>query len=367
MDSRCCDLSQLGVASPLFVPSHVHSTLLLLRIISYHPFFHAIITSHLCSSSWVLPKIQRSNVIAYYSHSDTHRYCKLSVHTKSKPKMHRALRDPAIVANIIAVECLETSGFLYTCLFINRLFFTESSRILWWGPGSSSPILGMGFRAKDLAAVVRQDLGRAQIYANLVKSLGLGYETVSQSEKAQEESTLGGEELNEEDDDEFEEGSTVYVHELRWHDELSKLNYPKLTSLGVSGIGSDEESSIEDPSIEDLIPKYFYPTLEELSVSHARLTDEYFVKLRQCTMIRELHFSEMGGDPNSTLFTEFITASPHLTSIRIADMPGIWSQWGFAQIARKQNLKTLEIATIEDSWLKDLTDMINGVSRNGEE
>ena len=84
-------------------------------------------------------------------------------------------------------------------------------------------------------------------------------------------------------------------------------------------------------------------------------------------MIRELHLSEMGGDPNSTLFTEFITASPHLTSIRIADMPGIWSQRGFAQIARKQNLKTLEIATIEDSWLKDLTDMINGVSRNGEE
>ena len=88
--------------------------------------------------------------------------------------MHYALMIPEIVANIIETRCLEIPGLLYRCLFINRLFFRESARILWTGPDEKSPILN-GFGVKDLGIIAKRNPVRAQIYANFVRTLGFGY------------------------------------------------------------------------------------------------------------------------------------------------------------------------------------------------
>jgi hypothetical protein len=85
--------------------------------------------------------------------------------------MHHLFVVPEIVAVIVKSGSL-CKGYLYTCLLVNRVFFQESARLLWyacgrgvWTPSETGHALA---NFEHLISVSRKDPQRAQMYANFI-------------------------------------------------------------------------------------------------------------------------------------------------------------------------------------------------------
>jgi hypothetical protein len=90
--------------------------------------------------------------------------------------MHHALLLPEIVSAIVRAG-LEESGLLYSCLFVNKLFWYETCRVLWESCYGYYDEVGVSNKAPKVChlgnMVRRPDIGaqRAQVYANFIRVL----------------------------------------------------------------------------------------------------------------------------------------------------------------------------------------------------
>ena len=129
--------------------------------------------------------------------------------------MHRALLLPEIVSTILHVEA-KSPGFLFKCLFINKLFSHEATRILWRGCGVRYNSATAGHATPDitdLAKIVQIDRSRAQYYADFIHILWF--------------------------DEEGEENG--FIEEARWHKELIALQFLHLQDVGFYGFAEAME------------------------------------------------------------------------------------------------------------------------------
>ena len=237
--------------------------------------------------------------------------------------MNRALLLPEIVTNI-----LETGKYypnlLFTGLFINKLFFLEASRILWYGCGSRWDSGAAGYQTPDirnLAEIVRRDAQRAQIYANVIHVLYF--------------SSGGGRRSSE---------------ETQYHSDLTKLQWPQLEELGLH---ISYEAVRRNKG--DVILQYAQSNLKHLQLDEGSHLDDGFLDalLTRCPKLRVLALTCL-ADFNITSegLLRFLNRARSLTSLTLrAQFKRLWAQDAFAVISTYQNLDFLIIPSIEENWI----------------
>lgn len=154
-------------------------------------------------------------------------------------------RLPEVVAAILNAGS-EENRLLYSCLFVNRLFREEATRLLWSkcdsSPGAHPDIEDLG------AMVLRDDIGpeRAQTYANLVRELSFHYDN-------------------------------TFIDQTSWHAVLCQLQFPQLTSVSFW-----ETTHGPTLNTEDVILHYAQSNLRHLSVDVCGpLSDVFFQRMAE--------------------------------------------------------------------------------------
>jgi hypothetical protein len=246
--------------------------------------------------------------------------------------MHRALLLPEIVQTIIRAG-KNQSGLLYSCLFVNKIFFHEACRILWKGSyggfsvGHPSPSVG------DLGRmVVDPEIGRdrAQIYANHVRVLvfrdvrfmGMG---------ANEDGRPGGH-LGE---------------DAQWHLQLCQLEFPLLEDLNIGRTRSAQELNTES-----VILHYVHSGLRDLRVDACAPVSDHFLDevSRLGPYLQQLDMDFRNATITKEGLARFLKQMRHLEGIHVAALDKSWSAAAFAAVARYGRLELLHVPSMNDTW-----------------
>ncbi|KAF2641220.1 hypothetical protein P280DRAFT_468874 [Massarina eburnea CBS 473.64] len=236
--------------------------------------------------------------------------------------MHRALLLPEVVATILQSEA-SADGFLFTSLFINRVFFGEAARILWEGCGARFYAHWVGHKTpqiQHLAQIVQQDVQRAQIYANFLRVLNFEYE---------------------ED----------FTPEAKWHPQLTQLQYPQLKDVAFYEAG-DEALPFNTGAN---IVHYSQPNVSSFLVrSSSEISKELLEALSErCPRIT--HFELKTEGRSSITPAELHRFLQRFHSLESLDIECLeWSAESFEEVSQYPRLGLLYCPSIEDEWLKQL-------------
>ncbi|KAK8016619.1 hypothetical protein PG993_014808 [Apiospora rasikravindrae] len=238
--------------------------------------------------------------------------------------MHNALLLPEIVAAIVKSESGEP-GYLHTCLLINRQFYQESCRILWYGCGSSYNSATAGHVTpgiRQLAEISQRSRQRARLYADFVNILFF----------AEPEETW------------------PYGDEAAWHGDLTCLQYPQLQE--VAFYPSDKAASLNKG---DAIIYYAQPSLHTFRLCEGTaLSDAFLDDLRtRCPQLQHLDLTSSANTMTQDGLLRFLGTFNSLQSLKLdTGFRDLWSHEAFRSVGRYTNLEMLYISIIEDGWLQ---------------
>lgn len=241
--------------------------------------------------------------------------------------MHRALLLSEVVAAILQTEAA-APGFLHTCLFINRIFSLEATRMLWKGCGVRYNSATAGHISPDithLANIVQTDHERAQFYADLIHILYFD-----------------------------EEGEySDFLEEARWHKELSALQFPRLQEVGFYG-----SAAAMYMNTEDVLLHYAQPNVKEFALDQATFLSDSFLDSLSLRCPRLQTFT-LGEIRNSSLsedgIVRFVDNCTSLSCLNIrSGFLDTWTLKEFEALARHPKLELISIPNIADVWLDSL-------------
>ncbi|KAK8122774.1 hypothetical protein PG984_011444 [Apiospora sp. TS-2023a] len=237
--------------------------------------------------------------------------------------MHRALLLPEIVAAIVKSES-GAPGYLYTCLFINRLFSEEACRLLWYGCGSRYNSATAGHVTpgiRQLGEISQQSRQRAQIYANFINILQFA-------------------EPNE---------TWPYGNEAKWHSDLACLQYPQLQELTLSP--ADDSATLNRG---DVIINYARPSLRTFALDGSALSDEFLHELRtRCPQLQRLTLSSIDNTMTQDGLLRFLRTQVSLECVWLqTGFERLWTEEVFHVVAQYPNLELLELYDIPDDWIR---------------
>ena len=241
--------------------------------------------------------------------------------------MHRALLLPEIVAAILRSEAA-TPGFIHTCLFINRLFSLEATRMLWKGCGDRYTNRE-GFvtpYVRHLVHITQRDPNRGQSYANCIQELQFGHEGASRN----------------------------FAEEARYHKDLAVLQFPNLLKVGFYGF-EDAMPMNSGPAVLH----YAQPLVTEFVLGNASQISDSFLDILgvRCATLKRFDLDEI---TESSLTEDgvvrFIDNAHSLTAldIRLGRKSSGWTLNEFKATAKHLNLELLIIPDIPDDWLEFL-------------
>ncbi|CAH0034701.1 unnamed protein product [Clonostachys rhizophaga] len=227
----------------------------------------------------------------------------------------RSFLLPELVALIIAAG-RDNDRFLYTCLFVNRLFFRESCKLMWQECNTYGVLVNIG----HLVQLSKRDEQRAQIYANFIQVL----------------------------DFDAPEGSDASNLEAEWHGDLACLQFPLLREVIIRRFNHC-----------DAVIRYAQPTLRVFSLWPAsQLSDAFLDQLGQQSP-RLVNLS-LGQSTDSTVteagvvrLLRSLRAIRHLTLSPEFDQ--VWSREAFCAVSKYTHLESLDIPVILDEWIEDLS------------
>ncbi|KAF2242161.1 hypothetical protein BU26DRAFT_382430, partial [Trematosphaeria pertusa] len=233
--------------------------------------------------------------------------------------MHRALLLPEVVATILQNE-VSTKGFLFTALFINKLFFKEASRILWYGCGTryGNPIY-------HLARIVKNDQRRAQLYADLIRMVHFAYEF----------------------------SNDEYTEEAKWHEQLTRLQYPQLERVHF-------EDALDSVSFNrgDIIIHYAQPNVKEFRLRGGSMLSDSFLETlgQRCLRLRSVELEIHKQNYISVKgLVNFLERSQSLEIVHLREgFENSWSARAFEVISQYPRLELLSIPDVEDTWIESL-------------
>lgn len=237
--------------------------------------------------------------------------------------MHRALHLPEIVAAIIRAGKSEP-GLLYICLLVNKLFYYESSRILWKGCYGIFGVSHVTPKIGDLARMVlRADIGckRAQFYANFVRVLVFQQDEFTREDDAQ------------------------------WHSQLRKLQFPLLEDLSIW-----KTDSAESANTEEAILHYVHPGLRDIRIdASACLSDSFLEELsRLCPQLQQLDIDFKKVTISKQGLARFLQRMPSLQGVHVAALDRSWSAEAFIAVAKYERLQLLHVPAIDETWFDAL-------------
>ncbi|KAH8658624.1 hypothetical protein BGZ60DRAFT_415174 [Tricladium varicosporioides] len=248
--------------------------------------------------------------------------------------MHQALLIPEIVATILQNEGCSLE-FLHTCLFVNKLFSIEATRILWIGCGVSytSEFGYIHPHIKHLAHLVLLDAQRAQFYANFIHTLMIAQE--------------------------FENDRPI--DEARWHKQLTSLQFPHLEEVSIDeydefSINEDEEPTLRNT--EDMVIHYLQPKVKDFRLGRGSGISDTFMNTlsRSCPELTSLSLQKVDKcSVSKDGLVRFLTNANSLEVLDIgSSFNGSWSSTAFDIMARNTNLELLKIPHIQDEWVLSL-------------
>ncbi|KAK6821043.1 hypothetical protein PG987_015443 [Apiospora arundinis] len=238
--------------------------------------------------------------------------------------MHRALLLPEIVAAIIKSSSGEP-GYLHTCLFINRLFWEEACRILWYGCGSRYNSATAGHVTpgiRQLAEISQRSRQRAQLYANFVNILDFS--------EPQE--------------------SWPYGDEARWHGDLGCLQFPQLQEARFSP--SDEATSLNKGEV---VIRYAQPSLREFGCeAGSEFSDNTLDELRtRCPKLKHLSLSSITNTLTQDGLLRFLRTFDSLQYLKMQiGTQDLWTRDTFLAVGHYAGLELLDLPVIEDEWIQ---------------
>ncbi|KAH6672251.1 hypothetical protein B0J14DRAFT_69611 [Halenospora varia] len=241
--------------------------------------------------------------------------------------MDRALLLPEIITIILRAEA-SSPAYLHTCLFINKLFSLEASRILWEGCGTDYNSWQAGHvtpTIKHLADVVTQDAQRAQFYANFIRILRFR--------------------------DEGEENE--FIDEARFHKELTCLQFPHMEEVSLYESGNATSMNTGDAAIHYAQPNVKFFTLRQGS----KLSDSFLDTLsNSCPKLRSLTLRECTENSVSEEgLVRFLDKSSFLDALDIrTGLDEAWSYKAFDAITKYRDMNFLRIPDIKDDWVDSL-------------
>jgi hypothetical protein len=245
--------------------------------------------------------------------------------------MHHALLLPEIVATILQ-NGKTTEGLLFTSLFVNRLFFREATRILWYGCGTDWNSATAGHVTPDirhLGQIVEQSAQRAQIYANLIHVL-----------QFRDEGELNG-----------------FADEARWHQKFLQLDFPALEQVDL--YPSEDAITL---NTGEVVLHYAQSNLKRLGFHAGSQLDNSFLNrlCERCPRLQELILTTIKGSIiTKEELAAFLKRTIALQNLQIsAEFQKLWTQQAFETVSMYQNLGLLHMHHIEDSW-------ITAIDRNG--
>ncbi|KAF1950258.1 hypothetical protein CC80DRAFT_598279 [Byssothecium circinans] len=220
--------------------------------------------------------------------------------------------------------------FLFTSLFINKLFFEEAARRLWEGCGVRFYAHWCGHATPgitQLATIAERDVKRAQIYANFLRSLSF----------------------------ELEEDMEGNFHpEARWHSQLTQLQYPQLKEVSFYPAGEDAPKF----NTEVNIIHYAQPNICHFSVSSSSdVSNDLLEALgERCPKLRhfDLRVSEGGASITPNELLQFLEKFHLMKVLDIGNLE--WSAECFEEVSKYPNLELLCCPPIQDDWLKKVND-----------
>ena len=233
--------------------------------------------------------------------------------------MHQALHLPEIITAIVRAGKTEP-GLLYSCLFVNKLFFSESCRILWKG---CYGVFGVGHvtpKISDLGnMVLRPDIGRerSQFYADFIRVLV------------------------------FQEDEFSGEDDARWHPQLRELRFPLLEDLNIWKTRSAEESNTEETILH-----YVHSGLRDLRVdASGPLSDGFLDEIsRLCPRLQQLDIDFKNVTISKKGLARFLQQMLSLEGIHVAALDKSWSAEAFAAVAKYERLKLLHVPAVHDTW-----------------
>ncbi|KAK8072800.1 hypothetical protein PG996_006148 [Apiospora saccharicola] len=238
--------------------------------------------------------------------------------------MHRALLLPEIVAAIVKSES-GAPGYLYTCLFINRLFSEEACRLLWYGCGSGYNSATAGHVTpgiRQLAEISQHSRQRAQVYADFINVF-----MFSQPKE-----------------------TWPYGNEAVWHGDLACLQYPQLQELTITA--ADDSASLNRG---DVVIDYARPSLRTFALSEgSALSDAFLDELRtRCPQLKWLTLSSIDNTMTQDGLLRFLRTQVSLECVWLQTGFGrLWTEEAFHVVAQYPNLELLELYDIPDDWIR---------------
>ncbi|KAK8000425.1 hypothetical protein PG990_013025 [Apiospora arundinis] len=238
--------------------------------------------------------------------------------------MHRALLLPEIVTAIIKSNRGDP-GYLHTCLFINRLFWEEACRILWYGCGARYNSATAGHVTpgiRQLAEISQRSRQRAQLYANFVHILDFA--------EPQE--------------------SWPYGDEAKWHGDLACLQFPQLQRARFNP--SDDATSLNKG---DVVIRYAQLSLREFGCeAGSEFSDKTLDQLRtRCPKLQHLRLASITGTLTQDGLLRFLRTFDSLQSLVIQiGTRDLWTRDTFLVIGQYANLELLDLPVIQDEWIQ---------------
>ncbi|KAK7914114.1 hypothetical protein PG985_011817 [Apiospora marii] len=238
--------------------------------------------------------------------------------------MHRALLLPEIVAAIVKSES-GAPGYLFTCLFVNRLFSEEACRLLWYGCGSRYNSATAGHVTPGicrLAEISQRSRQRAQVYANFIHILVF----------AEPDETW------------------PYGDEAKWHSHLACLQYPQLEELDF--YESPEASTLNKA---DVVIRYAQPSLRTFGLhTGSGLSDAFLDELRtHCPQLQQLTLSSIDNTMTQDGLLRFLRSQASLQCLMLdTGFQRLWTKEAFHAAAQYSNLELLRLHDIQDDWIR---------------
>uniref|UniRef100_A0A8H7N672 F-box domain-containing protein n=1 Tax=Bionectria ochroleuca TaxID=29856 RepID=A0A8H7N672_BIOOC len=243
--------------------------------------------------------------------------------------MHHLFVVPEIVAVIVKSGSL-CKGYLYTCRLVNRVFFQESARLLWyacgrgvWTPSETGHALA---NVEHLISVSRKEPQRAQVYANFICILQFS---------------------------EWFEGNE-YRNEFEWHHELLSLQFPQLQTVYFV-VGDSTTRFITGQALLH----YAQPTVGDLYVTMCSQLSDVFLDTLSSKCPRLMHLYLLSCTDNTVTgegLVRFLSRSRQLRALLIQHaFDDLWSEEVFRIIEQLPNLHRVGLPFIEESWLEEVT------------
>lgn len=224
--------------------------------------------------------------------------------------MQRALRHPEIVEAIIRNRPPRHQGFLFSCLRVNKLFFDEAARCLWYQCGS----------VPSIDNLVRLETDRKRLYARYIRVLEFGWSYGKDSDMT---------------------GPDNLIHEIY---RLTDLSWPGLRELSIISVCTGA-------NIECLLPANLvrFTVLDGENMSDGVL--EWLT-----TGSSRLRYFEMrifiDNKITPQALQRFLSHSNKLQELKCLEMD--WNLKCFEIVAQYSQLTTLRCPPILPNWPKNI-------------